>query len=124
MKLRFSTIVAIFCITAAALGLYAVKYKVQNLQERVADAAEQLRAEREAVRVLEAEWTYLNRADRLQKLAEKHLKLAPVRGEQMIELADIPTANDLMTAENKAGGRGPLMHASLRVEPAEDADDR
>lgn len=41
--------------------------------------------ERESVRVLSAEWGYLNAPDRLEKLARAHLDLEPMRGGQFAQ---------------------------------------
>lgn len=90
MTLRLSTLLWIFILAMAALGLYAVKYKVQDIRQQVADTTRALKAEREALHVISAEWAYLSRPARLRALAQKHLNLEPVSNVQMIELARLP----------------------------------
>ena len=40
--------------------------------------------------MLKAEWQVLNRPERLQALADKHLDLQPLQITQMVRLSDIP----------------------------------
>lgn len=47
--------------------------------------------ERDNLRVLQAEWTYLNNPDRLEKLAVAQFGLAPLDGKQYVALANVPT---------------------------------
>ena len=46
--------------------------------------------EREAIAVLQAEWQYLNRPDRLQAAVDQHLDLQPLKIQQLARLADLP----------------------------------
>lgn len=72
-------------IAAAYYGLYLVKWEVRDLkQENTLLNAQIMQKERE-IRVLQTEWAYLNRPERLKKLAELHLELAPMGGQQMAE---------------------------------------
>ena len=76
----------------AAFGLYMVKYKVQTLKAEVAVAEKQLREEKQNLHVLAAEWTYLNRPERIRQLAAKYLTTKPVQGEQLADFASVPYA--------------------------------
>lgn len=121
MNIRLSTLFWMFVIMAAALGLYSVKYKVQNVRQRVAEATTQLKEEREALRVIEAEWVYLNRGSRLEKLAARHLKLAPVQSSQMAQIANIPyieTNQQLATRKDSNAMDGVTPASMQSVTPA------
>ncbi len=98
MVSRISTIFWMILIVAAALGLYVVKYQVQSMQEELAKQENILREERESLHVLEAEWAYLNRPQRLQELANRHLPLAPALSKQISSIDSIPLASDLLAA--------------------------
>jgi hypothetical protein len=98
MVSRISTIFWMILIVAAALGLYVVKYQVQSMQEELAKQENILRDEREALHVLEAEWAYLNKPQRLQQLAEKYLATTPTLSKQISSIDMIPKTSDLMTA--------------------------
>ncbi len=45
--------------------------------------------EEESLRVLQAEWSYLNQPERLEKLAREHLNLVPLNGRQFIRVSDL-----------------------------------
>lgn len=46
--------------------------------------------EEESLRVLRAEWSYLNQPERLERLARAHLKLEPMKARQFAKIDDIP----------------------------------
>ena len=50
----------------------------------------QIAVETDAIHVLGAEWSYLNRPDRLQVLAERYLDLTPIQPAQISTLQTLP----------------------------------
>ena len=98
MVSRISTIFWMILIVSAALGLYVVKYQVQSMQEELAKQENILRDEREALHVLEAEWAYLNKPQRLQQLADKYLATTPALSKQISSIDTIPKSADLLAA--------------------------
>jgi hypothetical protein len=78
MSLRITSLVWMASFAVAAFALYMVKFSVQNLQRDVAVAERQLAQEKESLHLLNAEWAYLNRPERLRELSEAHLNLAPL----------------------------------------------
>lgn len=78
MSLRITGLIWMACFTVAAFALYMVKFSVQNLQRDVAVAEQELAQEKESLHLLNAEWAYLNRPERLRALAEVHLNLVPL----------------------------------------------
>lgn len=49
------------CVAVLAIGLYMVKYSVQDVQRNVASLKTELAREKESLHLLNAEWAYLNR---------------------------------------------------------------
>ncbi len=90
MSLRITSLVWMACFAMAAFGLYMVKFSVQNLQRDVAAMEAQLAAEKESLHLLNAEWAYLNRPERLRALAEAHLELVPLDSRRIENVALIP----------------------------------
>jgi hypothetical protein len=87
------------------VGLYTVKYKVQAVKAEVAATERKLLEEKRNLRVLEAEWSYLNRPERLAQLSQKYLKLDSVSGIQLADYNRLPigdTAEILRVAAAKA----------------------
>ena len=70
-------------VAVLAFGLFALKYEVRGLEAELERLEREALTEQEAIRVLGAEWSYLNRPERLQALAERHLALAAVSAAQI-----------------------------------------
>ena len=87
---RLSNMMWVLMIAAAAYGLYYTKFQVLELQRQIATVEQELQQENEHLHVVEAEWAYLTRPDRLQQLARKHTELKPVIGVQVQEVATLP----------------------------------
>lgn len=83
---RITLLVWMLILGVSASALFYVKYSVQNLKRDLAETQRQLLADKEAMHVLEAEWSYLNQPDRLKTLAEKYLKLQPIEVAQIRQL--------------------------------------
>jgi cell division protein FtsL len=78
-------------ITAAlAFGVFIASYEVRHLGEERAALTRTITANQQAIHVLEAEWSYLNRPERLQMLVTRHLDLHPIEGSQLISLDALP----------------------------------
>ena len=88
--IRFIHIIAIFGLIASAGYAYSIKYDSLYQAEQVAKLKTKLQKERDAVAVLKAEWHLLNRPDRLQAVAERHLDLQPLNVQQLARLSDLP----------------------------------
>lgn len=87
---RFSALTWMLVIVVAVFMLYKVKYQVQAIKHEIAAATKELKSEREALRVITAEWAYLNRPARLQILAQKYLASTDVTVSQIAEIQEIP----------------------------------
>ena len=87
---RISTFVWMVVIVIAAFMLYKVKYEVQTLKNQVAETSRQLEQEKQALHVVAAEWAYLNRPERLQKLAVKYLAASDVTVAQISDIEASP----------------------------------
>ncbi len=88
--IRFIHIIAICGLIASAGYAYSIKYDSLFQAEQVAKLKTKLQKERDAIAVLKAEWHLLNRPDRLQAAAERHLDLQPLGVQQLARLSDLP----------------------------------
>ncbi len=88
MKRSF-TLITLCVLTVVSYGLYNLKYEVEDLQEHANGLRAQMDDDRRAIKVLEAEWAYLSRPDRLQRLASKFLVLQPTVALQVGGVADL-----------------------------------
>jgi len=83
-------IIAIGALVSSALYAYSIKYETTLQAEQLQKLKAKAQREREAIAVLKAEWQFLNRPERLQALADKHLDLQPLQTNQIVRLSDIP----------------------------------
>ena len=88
--IRLVQIVVIGSLIASAGYAYSIKYDSLYQAEQVAKLKAKLQRERDAIAVLKAEWHLLNRPDRLQAAAERHLDLQPLNVQQLARLSDLP----------------------------------
>lgn len=80
-------------LTACAVSIwfaFHIKYKVQELETELGIARAEMRQDREAIRILEAEWSFLNQPANLADLAERHLDFSPMLAKQVVHLDEIP----------------------------------
>lgn len=111
--MRFSSVIWVAIVAVAAGMLYSVKYQVQAMDEEIAQLHAQIERERASMQVLQAEWAFLTRPERIRQLASRHLDMQPVEGAQLMDVADIPTlgGEDVILAgsdgESLPGGMKP-----------------
>lgn len=84
MTSRLSALVVLSLATALGVTLFITSEHVQRKEKDLAVIHDRLEHERDALRVLNAEWTYLNRPDRLEQLARTYLQLAPGTAAQVM----------------------------------------
>jgi len=80
----------ILFILPVALGLFYVKHIVENLEEDLSALEKSIYSDKDEVHVLRAEWAYLSRPERVQKLAANYLELEPASGAQIADVKAIP----------------------------------
>lgn len=92
MIARFSgvTWMILFCVAASAL--YLVKYRVMDVKEEVAQVQQEIVAEQQSIHLLNAEWAYLNRPQRLEQLARQYLSMEAISPSRIIQWEELPSA--------------------------------
>jgi cell division protein FtsL len=83
-------VVAIGALVSSALYAYTIKYETTLEAEQLQKIKMKIHRERDAIAVLKAEWQYLNRPDRVQALADRHLDLQAFSVTQVVRASDIP----------------------------------
>jgi cell division protein FtsL len=84
--LRFVNICLVLGLVALAYVIYQVKYEARGLDAEIGSLDKRIDEERDSIAVLRAEWSLLNRPERIERLAQKYLKLAPARPPQLVTL--------------------------------------
>jgi hypothetical protein len=128
--IRLASVFWLLLVSVVALATFAVKYEVQALDARLADTRRATASESRELRVLDAEWAYLNRPDMLAAMNQRFLSLAPITRKQLqTATAEIPmrpapaepppTAPDAGSRQDGAvglrlpGNAAPIVTASL-----------
>ncbi|MBI1210644.1 MAG: hypothetical protein GC190_04220 [Alphaproteobacteria bacterium] len=88
--MRALTAFGIATLILVCFGLYNGVYLAKAHERELQRLNTEIAKEGEAIRVLKAEWSYLNQPERLQALARKHLALAPTSPKQIVVLASLP----------------------------------
>jgi hypothetical protein len=112
LMIRRSTLLWLIAAVLIGCGLYQLKYEVQAKEERLARLNRHIQAEQEAIHVLNAEWAFLNRPDRLADLANRHLKMTPVAPAQFGKVAAIPERSLLPVVAEVEAPTEPVVPAS------------
>ena len=84
--LRFFNICLCLALVVLAYVIYQVKYDTRTFDVAIASLSKDIEAERDSVAVLRAEWSLLNPPERIERLAQKYLDLAPPKPRQMLAL--------------------------------------
>jgi cell division protein FtsL len=107
--IRPATLIWIGLVVVIAVVLFLVKYEVKSLDDELAALQQDALAQQEAIHVLRAEWSYLNRPERLAELAERHLDLEPVGPGQLVAfdpwLESAPNQTDVGLGQKISSGR-------------------
>jgi hypothetical protein len=91
MLLRILHLVVIAALVLAAADVYKIKYESTLQAQGVVKTRADIRREQDLIATLRAEWSKLERPDRIQDLADRHLKqLKPLDPHQLDALAGLP----------------------------------
>lgn len=113
MKIRISTIATLMMALGAGFVLFQTSQNVQRAEDRLNDVREALGKEQETVRVLETEWDYLNRPDRIEELAQQYLKMSsPELSALVKDGKNIP-----QPGQSVLPGRKPVLAAATPASP-------
>ena len=90
MKHRMYLIASLVLVSLSlASGTISIKHEVRLLRDREILLVSEAQALEEENQVLQAEWTYLSRPERVERLAEQHLGAAPFAPEQIWTAQDL-----------------------------------
>ncbi len=96
---------------------FHIKYKVQELESELGIARAEMQRDSEAIRVLEAEWSFLNQPSHLADLAERHLDFSPILAEQVVHLGDLPARETPAAEAQDSDGLEEIIEDILRNAP-------
>ena len=118
MKIRLSTILSLGLAVGAGFVLFQTSQNVQQAEGRLNKIQTALAKEQDALRVLEAEWDYLNRPDRLEELARDYLKMEAQSPKSLVrDSSDLPQPTMLGIPARKPSRniRSAVLHAPTEM---------
>lgn len=105
MRITAILVWTVLCL-ASGSALFTIAFAVEDLEEELTAINRQIEEEREAVHVLEAEWSYLTRPARIGELGTQLLpELVNASIDQIVSLDDVP-----LPFEEPAQPRPPRVH--------------
>lgn len=87
--MRRSTLLWSVLGIAVVIGLFVVKHRVQDLEDRLHALNAEIITDRDAIQVLQAEWSYLNQPARLEALGKRLLGLEPPVVAQTVSMQEL-----------------------------------
>ncbi|MGB0552976.1 MAG: cell division protein FtsL [Alphaproteobacteria bacterium] len=94
MKISFIAVWLLLAVGAIA-AMFHITFEVEKLEARLHEINRQIVWEQESIHVLQAEWSYLNRPQRLELLSQELLpNLVPVASAQFITFARLPKRSE------------------------------
>jgi hypothetical protein len=120
--MRRSTLLWSVLAISVVIGLFVVKHRVQTLEDRLHALNADIITDRDAIQVMDAEWSYLNQPARLEALSKRLLGMeAPVAAQtvSMQELLDqsVPDDAGSATLTEVAAGHAPADRTSPGQKP-------
>lgn len=133
--MRRSTLLWSVLAFSVVIGLFVVKHRVQTLEDRLHALNAEIITDRDAIQVMQAEWSYLNQPARLEALSKRLLGMdAPVSAQtvSMQELLDqsvhdkagTAALTEIAVTKKPAAKPAPVRNpAPVRAAPAPEGDD-
>ncbi len=115
--MRKTTFMWLALAVVASAVLFHTSQKVSDGRQHLANLQQNITTEEESIRVLQAEWSYLNQPERLEKLARQYLELTPMTGRQFAKAEDIPVAQVPLAAP-EASPEKPVSASPVSAVPA------
>lgn len=115
--LRVFNLVLVIVVLALAFILYSLEHRMRAGERAVAKLTGEITDERELIRLLEAEWSYLARPARLERLAREHAGMGPMTPAQVVFDADLPRRVPERPAPNPAESPDDPLADLLEVLP-------
>jgi len=94
-------------VVIVGYAMFQVKYEVMQQEDQLARLNRQIADSREAVRVLNAEWSFLTQPTRLNALSKRYLTLVPIGAAQLGSIDALPLRDSPPAAPARAEPAAP-----------------
>lgn len=107
--MRFLNLLLVLAVVALAGLLYRIAYESRSLDRRIAAIEIAIDDERDAIAIARAEWSLLNRPERIERLATKFLQMQPSRTEQVVTFETMAKPAEAMQQQISSQVTRPLI---------------
>lgn len=119
-KLRHITILGLACLSGALL--LHTSQNVQRSEEKLAGIEASTKKEQETIRVLKAEWAYLNSPQRLEVLASEYLGLVAPSSDYIVPDSSVFQERSMPSGQEE--NFQPISQSAVYVAPARKPEGR
>ena len=118
--MRLSQCVLLILLIVVGFAVYSVADEYQGIEKKISQLKRKSEQEREAIRVMRAEWAFLTNPSRMEKIAQQYFKLQPLTEKQIVLASGIPLRSVLDEHLNTqdGGGAQQVQTASASGQPA------
>lgn len=114
--IRLSTLFWLVLVAASGAAMFTVKYRVQAIEHQLLRTERTTVATQRRLRVLNAEWAYLNRPATLAQLNARFLSLVPITTKELrASFADLPMRPPAVPEALVASQTSPRPHGRHAV---------
>ncbi|MBN8976785.1 MAG: hypothetical protein WBA37_03050 [Xanthobacteraceae bacterium] len=107
--MRIIHLLVVCLLVIGASYVYRIKMESTSRTERVQRLHAEVRAQRDAIAALRAEWAKLDSPKRLQGFAERHTKLRPIDARQYDQLKNLPERSPTLINPNEPDPIGAMI---------------
>ena len=113
--LKAMNVVLVVVALSLAFVLYSLEHRMRAGERAVTELVSQIADEREAIRLLDAEWSFLARPSRLERLAREHAGMGPLAPAQVLSPAELADRVPNRPAPNPAESPDDPLAELLKV---------
>ncbi len=89
--LKFINALLVMAVLVSGYSLYKLEHATRGAERQIAATTRKIDESREAIKLLNAEWSSLTRPERIQKLSEQYLSLQPTKAQQFVSVEELLT---------------------------------
>lgn len=101
-------------LVVSAFVLYSLEHSMRKHERHIASLKRDISTEKETIKLLKAEWSYLIRPERLERLAAEHLGLRQSRPYQLVGREELTGVVSMRPTVEPSSGSGDLIGNILK----------
>lgn len=86
MKSAMSILIICFITLSLGIGTYVIESMIHDREKTIQFLESRIKEEKNRISILEADWSYLTRPSRIQKLSQEMLSFGPIEAQRILTL--------------------------------------